>query len=191
MLTLPGAARAASRAAAGGTPNSCRQAAGKLPGFGLETRRSLLEAMALGSPPVRSPTSVSRQNGARSPVDGISREPADGLDRLDQRHDDGHVADVPAGTSSASEANRVLANAEKALAAVPAGCQPVGCQSRRHSPLAGSPARPAGRWGARGGGRMAGMGEVIRIDDPADPRVGDYVGLTDTVLRTRAEPAGG
>jgi tRNA G18 (ribose-2'-O)-methylase SpoU len=38
---------------------------------------------------------------------------------------------------------------------------------------------------------MAGMAEVIAIDDPADPRVADYVGLTDTALRTRVEPQGG
>ncbi len=31
----------------------------------------------------------------------------------------------------------------------------------------------------------------IVLDDPADPRLGDYVGLTDVVLRTRLEPAAG
>jgi len=32
---------------------------------------------------------------------------------------------------------------------------------------------------------------TIRIDDPADPRLADYRGLTDTALRRIAEPAGG
>jgi tRNA G18 (ribose-2'-O)-methylase SpoU len=31
----------------------------------------------------------------------------------------------------------------------------------------------------------------IVLDDPADPRLSDYVGLTDVVLRTRVEPAAG
>jgi tRNA G18 (ribose-2'-O)-methylase SpoU len=33
--------------------------------------------------------------------------------------------------------------------------------------------------------------DLIRLDDPHDARLGDYVGLTDVVLRTRVEPAGG
>ncbi|HEY3869125.1 MAG TPA: RNA methyltransferase [Actinocrinis sp.] len=33
--------------------------------------------------------------------------------------------------------------------------------------------------------------QLIRIGDPADPRLGDYVGLTDMQLRTRAEPEAG
>jgi tRNA G18 (ribose-2'-O)-methylase SpoU len=32
---------------------------------------------------------------------------------------------------------------------------------------------------------------VVRIDDPADPRLSDYVGLTDVELRRRAEPERG
>ena len=30
-----------------------------------------------------------------------------------------------------------------------------------------------------------------RIDDPADPRLSDYVGLTDVALRRRSEPERG
>ena len=33
--------------------------------------------------------------------------------------------------------------------------------------------------------------QIVEIDDPADPRLADYVGLTDTVRRTRHEPAAG
>jgi tRNA G18 (ribose-2'-O)-methylase SpoU len=33
--------------------------------------------------------------------------------------------------------------------------------------------------------------QVLPVVDHADPRLGDYVGLTDVVLRTRVEPAGG
>ena len=32
---------------------------------------------------------------------------------------------------------------------------------------------------------------AVEVDDPADPRVRDYVGLTDIALRRRLEPAGG
>ena len=32
---------------------------------------------------------------------------------------------------------------------------------------------------------------VIPVDDPADERLRDYVGLTDVVLRRLSEPAGG
>src|SRR5512132_377640 len=35
------------------------------------------------------------------------------------------------------------------------------------------------------------MGAVTEIADPADPRVADYLCLTDVALRSRAEPAGG
>ncbi len=38
---------------------------------------------------------------------------------------------------------------------------------------------------------MGGMVETISIDDPGDPRVGDYVGLTDPDLRRRVEAGGG
>ncbi len=56
----------------------------------------------------------------------------------------------------------MLANAEKALAAVPAGCQPVGCQSRRHSRTRAEPAgglfiaegEPVIRRAARAGYRL-------------------------------------
>jgi tRNA G18 (ribose-2'-O)-methylase SpoU len=33
--------------------------------------------------------------------------------------------------------------------------------------------------------------DLVEIDDPADPRLADYVGLTDTVRRVRHEPAAG
>ena len=32
---------------------------------------------------------------------------------------------------------------------------------------------------------------AVEVDDPSDPRLGDYVGLTDVGLRRRLEPAGG
>ncbi len=35
------------------------------------------------------------------------------------------------------------------------------------------------------------MTDLIRLDDPNDERLSDYVSLTDVVLRTRLEPAGG
>ena len=34
-------------------------------------------------------------------------------------------------------------------------------------------------------------GAAVEVDDPADPRLGDYIGLTDVGLRRRFEPAGG
>jgi tRNA G18 (ribose-2'-O)-methylase SpoU len=33
--------------------------------------------------------------------------------------------------------------------------------------------------------------QLIEVDDPADPRLGDYVGLTDSVRRVKHEPAAG
>jgi tRNA G18 (ribose-2'-O)-methylase SpoU len=42
------------------------------------------------------------------------------------------------------------------------------------------------------GGSMAGMAPATQpIDDPGDPRVADYLALTDTALRGRLEPAAG
>jgi tRNA G18 (ribose-2'-O)-methylase SpoU len=38
---------------------------------------------------------------------------------------------------------------------------------------------------------MAGMAPVIEIDEPDDPRVADYLALTDTALRRCCEPAAG
>ena len=35
------------------------------------------------------------------------------------------------------------------------------------------------------------MGTICEVSDPADPRLADYVDLTDTALRRRLEPAGG
>ncbi|MYR56428.1 rRNA methyltransferase, partial [Streptomyces sp. SID625] len=35
------------------------------------------------------------------------------------------------------------------------------------------------------------MAELITVDDPADPRLHDYTGLTDVELRRRREPAEG
>jgi tRNA G18 (ribose-2'-O)-methylase SpoU len=37
----------------------------------------------------------------------------------------------------------------------------------------------------------ASAGSVVHIDDPEDPRLKDYVGLTDVALRSRHEPAAG
>jgi tRNA G18 (ribose-2'-O)-methylase SpoU len=39
--------------------------------------------------------------------------------------------------------------------------------------------------------REAAMNAPIRLEDPADPRMVDYVGLTDVALRSRIEPASG
>jgi tRNA G18 (ribose-2'-O)-methylase SpoU len=33
--------------------------------------------------------------------------------------------------------------------------------------------------------------QLVQVDDPADPRLGDYVGLTDSVRRVKHEPAAG
>lgn len=38
---------------------------------------------------------------------------------------------------------------------------------------------------------VAGVAGVVRVTDPADPRLRDYTGLTDVALRTRREPAEG
>ena len=58
-----------------------------------------------------------------------------------------------------------------------AWCSPSAC-----SPA--SPSSPAPRWPS-----LAGV--PTRIDDPADPRLADYVGLTDVALRRRTEPERG
>lgn len=35
------------------------------------------------------------------------------------------------------------------------------------------------------------MADLITVDDPDDPRLSDYIGLTDVELRRRREPAEG
>src|SRR4249920_2265779 len=52
----------------------------------------------------------------------------------------------------------------------------------------GASGRPATPGGA---GRLGRVTDVIRVDDPADPRLADYVRLTDSSLRTSLEPAHG
>ena len=53
-------------------------------------------------------------------------------------------------------------------------------------PASGSAAVPAS-----GSAAVPASGSAVDVDDPADPRLGDYVGLTDIALRRRLEPAGG
>jgi tRNA G18 (ribose-2'-O)-methylase SpoU len=50
--------------------------------------------------------------------------------------------------------------------------------------MRGRPARPAG-------GQTGQVTDVIRVDDPADPRLADYLRLTDSALRTSLEAANG
>jgi tRNA G18 (ribose-2'-O)-methylase SpoU len=45
--------------------------------------------------------------------------------------------------------------------------------------------------GARGLGRLGRVSDVIRVEDPADPRLADYLRLTDSSLRTSLEAANG
>ena len=50
------------------------------------------------------------------------------------------------------------------------------------------PPRPGG---ARGLGRLGRVSDVIRVENPADPRLADYLRLTDSSLRTSLEAANG
>ena len=52
-------------------------------------------------------------------------------------------------------------------------------------------ARHGGRAPAGGAGRLGRVTDVIRVDDPADPRLADYLRLTDSSLRTSLEAANG
>ena len=45
--------------------------------------------------------------------------------------------------------------------------------------------------GARGLGRLGRVSDLIRVEDPADPRLADYLRLTDSSLRTSLEAANG
>src|SRR5262245_31887160 len=57
---------------------------------------------------------------------------------------------------------------------------------RRSAGRAAGGGASGGRPGG-GGGRLGEGGDVIRVDDPADPRLADYVRLTDSSLRTSLE----
>ena len=56
----------------------------------------------------------------------------------------------------------------------------------------GRPSVAGARATRRGGaGRLGRVTDVIRVDDPADPRLADYLRLTDSSLRTSLEAAHG